>query len=131
MTYTIGALARRTDISIATVRFYERRGLLSEPPRNAYGHRQYDDSYVRCITFIRRSQALGFTLAEIKELLSLREAPGNACEEVKRRASRRLDKTKEEIETLYFVRRQLQDLVERCDRARESEGCPALELLEV
>ncbi|MDX1389129.1 MAG: MerR family DNA-binding transcriptional regulator, partial [Acidobacteriota bacterium] len=47
MTYTIGALARRTDISIATVRFYERRGLLSEPPRNAYGHRQYDDSYVR------------------------------------------------------------------------------------
>ena len=79
MTHSIGALARLTDISIATVRFYERRGLLPKPPRNAYGHRQYDASFVRRITFIRRAQGLGFTLGEIKELLRLRDGGGNGC----------------------------------------------------
>ncbi len=130
MTHSIGAIARLTDISIATVRFYERRGLVPAPSRNAYGHRKYDSSHVRRLTFIRRSQRFGFTLAEIKELLVLRDAPGSNCEEMRIRASERLEAVKARIGDLEGIRDSLNSLVDACEECREDDECPAIAHLE-
>lgn len=72
---TIGQLARRARVHLDTVRYYERRGLLPLPPRSAAGYRQYPADTVRRVEFIKRAQALGFTLDEIDGLLALRVRP--------------------------------------------------------
>ena len=76
---TIGALASAAEVGIETIRFYERKGLLPEPPRTQAGYRQYTPDTVHRLRFIRRAQGLGFSLAEISELLDLRIAELSAC----------------------------------------------------
>ncbi|MCH8048022.1 MAG: MerR family transcriptional regulator, partial [Planctomycetes bacterium] len=76
---TIGQLARRAEVGVETVRFYEREGLLEEPARRPSGYRQYDEGVVDRLRFIRRAKQLGFTLKEIRELLSLRLDPATTC----------------------------------------------------
>ncbi len=83
---TIGQLARRADVGVETVRFYQRKGLLAEPDRRPSGYRQYDEAIVDRLRFIKRAKELGFTLNEIKELLSLRLDPSTTCADVKNRA---------------------------------------------
>ena len=83
---TIGQLARNGGVGVETVRFYERKGLLAEPDRRPSGYRQYDEDVVDRLRFIRRAKELGFTLNEIKELLSLRIDPTTTCADVKSRA---------------------------------------------
>ena len=73
---TTGEIAERADVNLHTVRYYEKRKLLPEPPRTAAGYRQYGPEHVAYIRFIKRAQSLGFTLEEIRELLALRAAPG-------------------------------------------------------
>ncbi len=69
---SIGQVARRAGVGVETVRFYEREGLLEEPPRRTSGYRQYSEQVVKRIHFIKRAQKLGFSLKEITELLMLR-----------------------------------------------------------
>ncbi|MDH3733494.1 MAG: heavy metal-responsive transcriptional regulator [Gemmatimonadota bacterium] len=129
MTYTIGEIARRAEINISTLRFYERRGLVPEPARNAYGHRLYGAGEVNRLRFIKRAQRLGFTLAEIKELLALREQPAANCGRVREHAARRLHATDQKIDELVGVRRTLTQLVEACDES-DPDSCPAIAELE-
>jgi MerR family mercuric resistance operon transcriptional regulator len=75
---------------VETVRFYERQGLLDQPPRRASGYRQYPRDVVRRIQFIKRAKELGFSLKEIGELLSLRVDPQLSCSEVKARAEAKI-----------------------------------------
>src|SRR5437764_228181 len=82
---SIGQVARRAGVGVETVRFYEREGLLEEPPRRASGYRQYSEQVVKRIHFIKRAQKLGFSLKEITELLLLRVDGQTSCEEVKGR----------------------------------------------
>jgi DNA-binding transcriptional MerR regulator len=83
---SIGQVARRAGVGVETVRFYEREGLLEEPPRRASGYRQYSEEVVKRIGFIKRAQALGFSLREIsEELLLLRVDAQTSCDEVKQR----------------------------------------------
>ena len=70
-TVTIGQLARKASVHVETVRYYERRGLLPEPPRRWSGYREYSDDDVARLQFIKRAQGLGFSLKEIAELLAL------------------------------------------------------------
>lgn len=130
MAYTIGEIARRAEINISTLRFYERRGLLPEPPRNVYGHRVYDSAEVNRLRFIKRAQRLGFTLAEIKELLKLRESPAANCDRIRDRAADRLQATEKKIEDLLDVRASLEDIIESCHRRDHSDECPAVTVLE-
>jgi DNA-binding transcriptional MerR regulator len=130
MKHSISAIARLTDISIATVRFYERRGLVDDPERNAYGHRQYDGSHVARIRFIRRAQRLGFSLAEVRELIKLREAPGPHCAAVRQRTEHRLRQTQDQIADLEEIRESLSELMQACDGRVDTEQCPAFEALE-
>ncbi len=71
---SIGQVARRAGVGVETVRFYEREGLLEEPPRRASGYRQYSEQVVKRLHFIKRAKQLGFSLKEISELLLLRVA---------------------------------------------------------
>lgn len=71
-TLTIGQLAKNAGVNIETIRYYERRGLIPEPPRRESGYRQYSPEFVTRIQFIKRAQELGFSLNEIAELLALR-----------------------------------------------------------
>jgi len=73
---SIGQLAKKANVNLETIRYYERRGLIPEPPRNKSGHREYSLEEFKRTEFIKRSQALGFSLKEISELLSLRVEPG-------------------------------------------------------
>ena len=74
-TLTIGQLAQRSGVGVETVRFYEREGLIPEPPRRPSGYRDYPHEIVTRIVFIRRAKALGFSLKEINELLDFRVRP--------------------------------------------------------
>jgi len=72
---TIGALAKAAGVHVETVRYYQRRGLVAEPKRQAGSVRRYDDGAVKRLRFVRRAQELGFTLEEIKALVRLGETP--------------------------------------------------------
>jgi len=128
---TIGELAERTGfgVGVETIRYYERRGLLKEPPRTPSGYRQYAPETVQRLRFIRRAQGLGFTLEEIGDLLELKVDDVSACPSVEARARAKLDDVATKIGELRRIQRSLDGLVAAC-RARESTGeCPMLEAL--
>ena len=84
MPLTIGQVAQSADVGIQTERFYERKGLINEPPRSDSGYRQYSQEVISRLRFIRRAKELGFSLKEISELLSLRVDAQTTCADVKR-----------------------------------------------
>ena len=95
-TLTIGQLAKETGTNIETIRYYERRGLIPEPPRRESGYREFPPEYIERILFIKRAQALGFTLKEISELLAL--ADGNpACKDIRKFAEDKVKDIKSRI----------------------------------
>ena len=128
-TLTIGALARAAEVGIETIRFYERKGLLPEPPRTQAGYRQYAPDTVRRLRFIRRAQGLGFSLGEISELLDLRIAELSACDTVERRARDKLAQIGEKISELKRIESALERLVVRCKAGGTTSECPILEEL--
>ena len=97
---TIGGLAKRSGVSVQTLRYYERRTLLSSPKRTPSGYRQYPEDEVQRVEFIRRAQGLGFTLEEIGELLSLRVLPGGRCRGVEQAAQKTQRRVHERLEQL-------------------------------
>lgn len=117
--FTIGTLARTSGVGVETVRFYERKGLIKRPAAQA-GYRTYSDDAVRRIRFIKRAQALGFTLREIKGLLELNADPRAACAEVKRRADGKLDEIAEKIRDLQRMKRSLTRLSAACADGRKA-----------
>jgi len=120
-TYTIGELARRADVGVETIRFYERRGLLRQPTKGE-GYRRYPESDLARLGFIRRAKVLGFTLAEIGELLDA--AAHGATDDVVAAARERLAAVDRELEVLHDQRRRLVRLAEVC--AGGDDGCLTL-----
>lgn len=130
MTMRIGEVADAASVNVQTVRYYERRGLLSEPPRTAAGYRRYEPGAVDRIRFIQRAQDLGFTLTEIGELLGLRVDDPDRCPAVAARAASKLGEVRRKIAELERMERVLAGLVASCrSRSRTSE-CPILQVLE-
>lgn len=127
---TIGQLARQAGVGVQTVRYYERRGLLPAAPRRASGYREFDAAALDRLRFIRRAQELGFTLAEIAELLELRLDPRTTAAEVKARARRKLESVAGKIRDLERIRDALTHLAGQCRGGRGPTGdCPLLEAL--
>src|SRR5690242_4979200 len=120
----IGEAAAAAAVNIQTLRFYERVGLLPRPARRDSGYREYDAHAVRRVRFIRRAQELGFTLAEIRDLLALREQSETACEQVEARASATLDRIGEKIRDLESMRSALSEYVDTCHRRQPVAECP-------
>lgn len=123
----IGALAKRAGVGIDTVRYYEREGLLEPTRRLASGYRRYGHFEVSRLRFIRRAQALGFSLKEIRELLALSSLSDVA--KVKRKAEAKLTDVERRIAELERVRSGLSRLVKACPGHGRAEDCPILRSL--
>lgn len=119
---TIGKLAAAADVGVETVRFYQRRGLLSTPKR-IDGFRHYGESDVNRLRFIRLAQAAGFTLEEIRQLLALDSGEDRAA--AREMASKRLAELDARMEALQHARASLQKLVSECAIGKTGP-CPIL-----
>ncbi|WP_456431876.1 MerR family transcriptional regulator [Thermosulfuriphilus sp.] len=97
---TIGKVAKLAGVGVETIRFYERKGLISRPPRGISGYREYSLETISRIRFIKRAQAVGFSLKEIKELLELREAPETNCQDIRQRTWSKIQEIEEKIARL-------------------------------
>ncbi len=127
---TIGRVAKQADIHIETIRYYERRGLLPDPPRTEAGYRQYDAESVTRLRFIKEAQALGFTLEEIQGLLALRVDKETSCEDVRRQAEHKVADIEAKISALQAMHDALQEMIGACAQGGPSGECPLLETLE-
>jgi MerR family mercuric resistance operon transcriptional regulator len=122
---TIAKLARSADVGVETVRYYQRRGLMPTPPATGdSAYREYSEDEVRRLRFIRRAQAAGFTLEEIRELLALDSSAGRA--QVRELAGARLKALEAQREELERSRRSLERLLRTC-RSSEAGPCPIIE----
>jgi Zn(II)-responsive transcriptional regulator len=124
---TIGKLAKQLGLGVETLRYYERRGLIEPRRRTAAGYRLYDPDALRRLRFIRRAQALGFSLDEIAELLALSERPADSAAEVKRLTQAKIDDIETRIRDLERMRTALQALEVICPgHAGTTAECPIL-----
>jgi Hg(II)-responsive transcriptional regulator len=126
----IGEVATRAGVNVETLRYYERRGLLSEPTRQASGYRAYDEEAVRVVRFIKRAQELGFTLAEVEGLLRLADGGPESCREVRALATVKIEDMDRRIATLQAMKRSLVALVQTCNRRGKNRECPLIEAIE-
>lgn len=126
---TIGKLAKRADISIDSIRFYERRGLITEPVRTESNYRIYKREVTAQLRFIKRAQQLGFSLAEIKELLAFRNNPLASKADVKLKTEEKIADIKGRIDDLTRMLRALEQLDASCDGCGPTSECPILKSL--
>lgn len=126
---TIGQVARQSGVGIETIRYYERERLIPEPPRTAAGYRHYPVDSVRRLAFIRHAKALGFTLADIRQLLSLKAESSATSERVRQLAQEKLTEIREKIETLQKMAATLEHLVDQCPGHVLTSDCPILDAL--
>jgi MerR family mercuric resistance operon transcriptional regulator len=127
---TIGKLANRAGVGVETIRFYERRGLIPEPPRRSSGYREYTEEMVPRLSFIRKAKELGFTLKEIDDLLTLRVDPTTTCGDVKRRAEAKIRDIEDKVRLLERMKAALQRLAALCQGRGPVSARPILESLE-
>jgi MerR family mercuric resistance operon transcriptional regulator len=127
---SIGALAKQTGITVEAVRYYERVGLIPRPPRSTSGYRRYPETTLRRLKFIQHAKNVGFTLRDIRELLSLQASPDAGCADVRRQASRKLAEVEARIEALGEIRAALADLIKRCRGTGPTSECPIIDALE-
>lgn len=126
----IGDVAERGGVNLQTIRYYEREGLLPEPPRLASGYRVFPESAVRQVRFIKRAQELGFSLAEIRELLSFQGNSNAGAQHVRERAKKKVADIEEKIRTLEAMKEALNALAEACPGCGPLSECPILDALD-
>lgn len=123
----IGDVAAAAGVSVDALRFYERRGLLRPAGRRASGYREYTPDTIRLVRFIRRAQALGFTLSEVEELVRLRERAwiGNGPAQVREAVDAKVRDIDRRLRELHALRGALGKLITACDAACASPADPA------
>ena len=126
---TIGKVAKKSGVGVETVRFYERLGLIDQPPRSNGGYRQYPEGTVIRIQFIIQAKKLGFTLKEIGELLMLQRKTGSSCGDFQRQAESKLIDVNCRIEELERMRVVLDNLIQSCSLGKSTEECPILNVM--
>jgi MerR family mercuric resistance operon transcriptional regulator len=124
---TISKLAQAARVSVETIRYYERLGLIEQPPKPAQGYRTYPKVTLERVLFIKRAQDLGFSLEEIDNLLSLGESH---CSEVQALAEGKLASVREKINDLRRLELVLEDLVTQCRTNPDNTACPIVESLQ-
>ncbi len=130
MSMTIAHAARTAGVGVETIRFYQRRGLIRQPRKPASGFREYDAETVAGIRFIRQAQELGFSLQEIKGLLSLRANPKTDCAAVRARATKKRDEVEQKIVQLGRLRSALDTLIASCPGSGALRACTILDAIE-
>jgi MerR family mercuric resistance operon transcriptional regulator len=124
---TIGQLAKAAGVNVETIRYYERQGLIDQPPKPSEGFRRYPESALDRIRFIKRAQELGFSLKEIAHLLVLSTAP---CGEVQALAEEKLAGVQAKMADLQRLEQVLQDLLAQCRTNPDESHCPIIEALQ-
>lgn len=127
---TIGKVAREAGVNVETIRFYERRGLIEQPPRPDRSFRQYSPEHIMRVRFIREAQALGFSLQEIADLLELRADSSSNCGDVHSRATAKKEEVRSKIEKLKRIEKALDKLIAECPQKGEIGRCPILSALD-
>lgn len=122
----IGEVAAAAGVTVETLRYYERRGLLALPARLSSGYRQYDPGAVRVIHFIKDAQDLGFTLSNIESLLRLAEGGPDNCNDVRDLTRTKIEQVTAKINSLTTIRAALEQLADTCDMPRADRMCPLL-----
>jgi Hg(II)-responsive transcriptional regulator len=130
MPLTIGQVAAAAAVSIQTIRYYERRGLVLAPRRSRAGYRQYGDDAIARLRFIKQAQDLGFSLSEIQGLLALRAQHAGACGAVERKAREKIEMVDKRIQDLRRLQETLERLAAACAAGQPSGDCPILEALD-
>lgn len=135
-TVHIGEAAKLAGVSVDTVRFYQKLGLVRVPARSTGGYRLFDEDQIHNLKFVRHAQDLGFSLSEIRDLLALRQEP-HACVEVQSMLRRKLVDVREKIKSLAVLEAELAKELRNCDRELRSkraiqhtDWCPLLSKLD-
>ncbi|TDT63597.1 Hg(II)-responsive transcriptional regulator [Fonticella tunisiensis] len=126
---TIGQVAKGANVNIETIRYYEKMGLIPEPPRTESGYRLFSLEAIERIKFIKRAKELGFTLSEIKKLLDISDGQEFDCQDVQRFAFQKLKEIELKIHDLEKIKAILQDLSQKCPGQGPISECPILEEL--
>lgn len=129
-TFTVGQLARQANCKAETLYYYERSGLMPAPPRSPGGHRIYDLDHAKRLKFIRRCRELGFSLDQIRTLLSFIDEPDHSCGEVKAVAIAQSSEVQEKIDDLIRLKQALDMMVIQCKGSNYPiEKCPIIDAL--
>ena len=126
---TIGELAKSAEVNPETIRYYERQGLIQKPPRLQSGYRAFPGQTVDQIRFIKQAQELGFSLKEIKELISLRNDPKATGSDVRRQAEAKLSEIEEKMKALQSIKSELLGLMTICNGPGAIKDCPIIKAL--
>lgn len=127
---SIGQVAKQTGITVETVRFYEKQGLIDAPRRSQSGYRQYPQDTIKRVRFIQNAKEVGFTLKDIAELLALRQEPGTSCADIQQRATLKIDEVDQKIRDLNRIRNALARMITKCSETGGLSQCPILEELD-
>ena len=127
---TTSELARTVGVNIQTIRYYERTGLLPTPPRTESGYRQFPEEAAARLRFIRNAQAIGFSLNEIRDLISLRLNATSSCADIQARAREKVSQIEDKIGELRRIKKALESFSSACSDALALEECQFLEHLD-
>lgn len=123
---TTGRLAEAASVNPQTLRYYERRGLLSKPARSTGNYRLFDQADVQRVRFIKRAQSMGFSLAEVGELLALGMDASADCGDVREKAQAHLASIERKIRDLRAIQATLSELIDGCPGTGSLSDCPIL-----
>ena len=131
-TFGIGQLAKQANCKVETIHYYEKTGIMPEPPRTEGGHRIYTLQYVKRLNFIRRTRELGFSIEQIKNLLKFIDEPNHYCGEVKAMAMLHAREVQQKIDDLQRLKSALNSMVSQCKGEGFSiDDCPIIDALYV
>lgn len=126
---SIGELSRKTGCKIETIRYYEKTNLMPSPPRSEGGHRVYADHHLKRLTFIRRGRELGFSMEQLKGLLSMMSSNQLSCGEVAVQVEQHLSAVRQRLEALQSLERTLSNTLAQCHRGDQPD-CPIIDALQ-
>ncbi|NAW66908.1 Cu(I)-responsive transcriptional regulator [Photobacterium halotolerans] len=124
----ISEVAKQTGLTNKTIRFYESKGMISEPQRGENGYRRYSQKQVNELLMIKRSRLVGFSLDESRELLALSRDPDRKSADVKEKAEHKLAEIDHQIQELLAMKQSLQSLISQCP-GNNQPGCPIIDAL--
>jgi len=127
MAIQIGELSRRIGVNIETIRYYEKEGLMLDPPRSAGGRRQYDQPHMTRLSFIKRCRELGFSLKDVRVLIALVDG-GYSCSEIEVITSRHRAEVRQKIKDLQRLDKTLSEMSKRCT-GTDKPDCPVIDAL--
>lgn len=128
--FTIGELSKQTQVIVETIRYYEKIGLMPDPPRSSGGYRMYSDAHLQRLTFIRRSRELGFSQPEVRKLLTLVDEHNYTCGEIREMTEKQLRSVQSKIRDLQSLEQALGSMVSEC-KGGDIPVCRIIDILSV